>query len=167
MSVMFDPPEDCSCTWASQFEGEVLGTVHTIRTRDRRCLIHGSKPRQSMYSSRLAEVVAERDKLAERVRELESELAVAEGHAHRADANRYESDAKRLRAEAEVASLKSAWTASRADDHDEARARVSVLEERIRAARQQLLDCAHDSDGMCSYGQRALAALDGEGEERA
>lgn len=42
---------------------------------------------------------------------------------------------------------------------------VKVLEERIRKAREALQDCAHDSDGMCGYGQRALAVLNGEGEK--
>jgi hypothetical protein len=46
---------------------------------------------------------------------------------------------------------------------NEAREQVKVLEERIRKAREALQDCAHD--GMCGYGQRALAMLDGEGEK--
>lgn len=38
---------------------------------------------------------------------------------------------------------------------------VQVLQDRIAEAAKILRDCAHDSDGMCGYGQKALAALDG------
>lgn len=47
-------------------------------------------------------------------------------------------------------------------ERDEAREQVQVLQDRIAKAAQILRDCAHDSDGMCGYGQKALAALDGE-----
>lgn len=46
-----------------------------------------------------------------------------------------------------------------------ARQHLAEERERIRKAREALQDCAHDSDGMCGYGQRALAVLDGEGEK--
>jgi hypothetical protein len=39
---------------------------------------------------------------------------------------------------------------------------VQVLQDRIAKAAQILRDCAHDSDGMCGYVQKALPALDGE-----
>lgn len=42
---------------------------------------------------------------------------------------------------------------------------VQVLQERIAKAGAFLRGCAEASDGMCGYGQKALAVLDGEVEE--
>ncbi len=39
-------PDDCTCTWAGQYEGEDLGMVYGITEVHRRCPHHGRKPRR-------------------------------------------------------------------------------------------------------------------------